>query len=39
MAKRKRTSNDVQNPTPKTKDRATRTLIKTECDLRCSGRV
>jgi hypothetical protein len=43
MAKRKRTkghNNDLQNITQKTKDRATRTPIKTiEGDLRCSGRV
>jgi len=32
MVKRKTTSNDVQNTTQKIKDRATRTLIKTEGD-------
>ena len=31
--------NDLQNITQKTKDRATRTLLKTAGELRCSGRV
>jgi hypothetical protein len=33
------TNNDLQNITPKTKDRVTRTLLKTEGELKCSGRV
>jgi hypothetical protein len=37
--KDKRTNNDLQNITYKTKDRVTRTLLKTEGELRCSGRV
>ena len=39
MAKRnsnKTTTNDLQNITNKTKDRVTRTLLKTGCELRCS---
>ena len=36
MAKRKRTSNDLQNNTQKTKDRAIQTLLKTADELRCS---
>ena len=32
MAKRKRTNNDLQNTTWKTKDRATRTSLKTGLD-------
>jgi hypothetical protein len=42
MAKRnknKRTNNDLQNTTQKTKDRATRTPPKTGGKLRYSGRV
>jgi hypothetical protein len=39
MAKRKRTNNDLQNITQKTKDQATRTPLKTWCDLRCSETV
>jgi hypothetical protein len=42
MARRKRTkgqTNDLQNTTQKTKDRATRTQLKTGGELRCSGRV
>jgi hypothetical protein len=35
----KRTNNDLQNITHKTKDRVTRTPLKTEGELRCSGRV
>jgi len=31
MAKRKRTNNDLQNTTQKTKDRATRSPLKTGC--------
>ena len=38
MAKRKSTNNDQQN-TYKTKDRVTRTPLKTGDDIRCSGRV
>ena len=34
MAKRKRTNNDIQNITQKTKDRATQTPLKTEDELR-----
>jgi len=37
--KNKRTSNDLQNTTPKTKDRATRILLKTRDEFRCSGRI
>ena len=32
-------NNNLQNITQKTKDRATRTPLKTGGDLRCSGRV
>ena len=39
MAKRKRTINDLQNTTQKTKDRATQTPLKIGGELRCSGRV
>ena len=39
MAKRKRTNNDLQNSTHKSKDRVTRTPLKTGGELRCSGRV
>ena len=35
----KDTNNDVQNVTKKTKDRATRTPLKTGGELGCSGRV
>jgi len=35
----KRTNNDLQNSKQKTKDRATRTPLKTGGELRCSGRV
>ena len=34
----KRANNDPQNVTQKTKDRATRTPLKTSSELRCSGR-
>jgi hypothetical protein len=34
-----RTNNDLQNITHKTKERVTRTPLKTEGELRCSGRV
>ena len=37
--KDKRTNNNVQNTTQKTKDQATRTPLKTGCDLSCTGRV
>jgi len=37
--KDKRTNNDLQNITHKTKDRVTRIPLKTESELRCSGRV
>ena len=33
MAKRRRTNNNLQNTTQKTKDRATRTALKTNNDL------
>ena len=39
MAKIKSTNNDLQNTTQKTKDRATRTLLKTGGELGWSGRV
>ena len=39
MTKRKRTNNDLQNTTQKTKDRVTQTPLKTGGELRCSGRV
>ena len=39
MAKRKRTNNDLQNTTQKTKDLAKRTPQKTGSVLRCSGMV
>jgi len=39
MDKRKRTTNDLQNTTQNTKDRATRTSLITEGELRCYGRV
>jgi hypothetical protein len=39
MGKRKRTNNDLQNTTQKTKDQATRTLLTIRGELRCSGRV
>ena len=37
--KYKRTNNDLKKHTYKTKDRVTRTPLKTGCELRCSGRV
>ena len=37
--KDKRTSNELQNDIPKTKDLATQTQLKTGGELRCSGRV
>ena len=39
MAKRKRTNNDLQYTAQKTKDRATRTPLKTGDKLRCSRRI
>jgi hypothetical protein len=39
MAIRKRTNNDLQNTTQKTKDQVTRTLLKTGDELRYTGRV
>jgi hypothetical protein len=39
MAKRKRTNNDLQNITHKTKEKITQTSLKTRGELRCSGRV
>jgi hypothetical protein len=39
MVKRKRTNNDLRNITHKTKDRVTRTPLKTRDDLMCSGKV
>ena len=36
---RQMTNNDLQNTTQKTKDRATRTPIKTGCEHMCPGRV
>ena len=39
MAKRKRTNNDLQNIHIKTKDRVTRTPLKTGDELGCFGRV
>jgi hypothetical protein len=39
MAKRKRTNNDLQNITHKTKDQVARTPLKTGAELRCSERV
>ena len=39
MIKRKCTNNDLQNITYKTKDRVTRTPLKTGVELMCSGRV
>ena len=35
----KRTNNDLQNITHKTKDRVTRTPLETGGELRCPGRV
>jgi hypothetical protein len=35
----KRTNNDLQNITHKTKDRVTQTPLKTRSELGCSGRV
>jgi len=37
--KKKKVKNDLQNITHKTKDRVTRTPLKTEGELRCFGRV
>ena len=37
--KNKKTNNDLQSITYKTKDPATQTQLKTGCDFRCSGRV
>jgi RsiW-degrading membrane proteinase PrsW (M82 family) len=37
--KDKRKNNDLQSITHKTKERVTRTPLKTRCELRCSGRV
>ena len=34
-----RTNNDLQNTTQKTKEPATRTTLKSGCELRCSGGV
>jgi hypothetical protein len=39
VKKHKRTKYYLQNTTQKTKDRATRTLLKTADELRCSGRA
>ena len=39
IQKYKRTNNDLQNITYKTKDRVTRTSPKTEDELRCSDRL
>jgi hypothetical protein len=39
MDKRKRTNNDLQNITHKTKDRGRRTPLKTRGEVRWSGRV
>jgi hypothetical protein len=39
MAKRKRSSNDLQNTTLKTKDRATLAPLKRGAELSCYGRV
>ena len=41
MAKRKgqKENNDLQNPTQKTKDRATQSPLKSGGELRCFGRV
>jgi hypothetical protein len=39
MAKRKRTNNDLQNTTQKTKEQATQTPLKIGGELRWSGRV
>jgi hypothetical protein len=39
MAKRKRTNNDLQNITHKTKDQVRRTPLKTRGEVRWSGRV
>jgi hypothetical protein len=35
----RRTNNDLQNTTHKTKDRVTRTPLSTGCEIKCSGRV
>ena len=37
--KRKTTNSDLQNTTQKTKDRATRSPLKSRRELKCSGRV
>jgi hypothetical protein len=37
--KNKRTNNDLQNTMQKTKDRVTRTPLKTGDEIMCSGRV
>jgi len=39
MANRKRTNNDLQNPTLKTKDRVRRIPLKDGDERRCTGRV
>ena len=39
MTKRKRTNNELQNTTQKSKDRATQTPLKTRGELMCFGRV
>ena len=39
MKRIKKENSDLQNTTQKTKDRATRTSLKTGSELRCSGRV
>ena len=39
MAKRKRTNNDLQNDTQKTKDQAIRTPLKPEGELSCPARI
>ena len=39
MVKRKSTNNDLQNITHKTKDRVTRTPLKTGAEIRCFARV
>ena len=37
--KDKRTNNNLQNTTEKTKDRVTQTSLKTGCEFMCSGRL
>jgi len=39
MKKDKRTNNDLQNTTQKTKDRVTRTQLQLGCESKCSGWV